>query len=163
MLCKQLFFLLYFFLLAIALSALLRFTDSDYPFVSSTSSRKVILHIQHLRSQKRKSLIIICLSCLFICGLSLKDDDCDLLLLYWIPKLVSIQTMIIAGVAKCSTQPLSNSIASIFTAIKAGFQKYHNTCFSRTGLNQMWLLKSAKDLLETLSSRPHFSNCCFFK
>ena len=32
MLCRSLFVLLYFFLLAIVLSVLLRYTDSDYPF-----------------------------------------------------------------------------------------------------------------------------------
>jgi len=32
MFCRPLFVLLYFFLLAIVLSVLLRYTDSDYPF-----------------------------------------------------------------------------------------------------------------------------------
>ena len=38
MFCRSLFGLLYFFLLAIALSVLLRYTDSDDPLVSSNSS-----------------------------------------------------------------------------------------------------------------------------
>ena len=35
-------------------------------------------------------------------GLSTKDDDCDLLFMYWIPKL-----RYLAGSAKCTTKPLS--------------------------------------------------------
>jgi hypothetical protein len=35
-------------------------------------------------------------------------------------------------------------------------QKYHNTCFSRSGVNHMWILKHSKDLLETLSSRSQY-------
>ena len=37
MFCRSLFVLLYFFFLAIVLSALLRYTDSDYPFGECTS------------------------------------------------------------------------------------------------------------------------------
>jgi hypothetical protein len=44
-------------------------------------------------------------------------------------------------------------LTSIFTAVKTGLQKYHDTCFSRNGVNQMWILQNSKDLLETLNSR----------
>jgi len=39
--------------------------------------------------------------------------------------------------------------SSIFIAVKTNLQKYHDTYFSRSGVNQMWILKNSKDLLET--------------
>ena len=73
--------------------------------------------------------------------------------LYWIPKLhkCPYKQRYITGVAKCSAKPLSKILASIFTAVKTGLQKYHDICFSRNGVNQMWILKNSKDLLETRS------------
>jgi hypothetical protein len=56
----------------------------------------------------------------------------------------------ITGAAKCSTKPLSEILTSIFTAVKTGLQKYHDSCFSRSGVNQMWILKNSKDLMEIL-------------
>jgi hypothetical protein len=51
-------------------------------------------------------------------------------------------------------------LASVFTAVKAGLQKYHDTCFSRSGVNQIWILKNSKDMLETLSSRYLYVCSC---
>ena len=60
----------------------------------------------------------------------------------------------IAGSAKCTTKLLSKLLTSILTAVKEGLQSYHNTCYSHSGINSMWiLLKNLKDLLETLNSR----------
>ena len=76
-------------------------------------------------------------------GLSVKDEDSDLTLLYCIPKLQKCpykQRYMITGAAKCSTKPLSEILTSIFTAVKTGLQKYHDTCFSRSGVNQIWIL-----------------------
>jgi hypothetical protein len=39
------------------------------------------------------------------------------------------------------------------SAIKEGQQKYCETVYSRSGLNQMWILKNSKDLLDNLKSR----------
>ena len=46
------------------------------------------------------------------------------------------------------------------TAIKEGIQKYSETGYSRSGVNQMWILKNSKDLLENLKSQSlkHCSN-----
>ena len=52
-----------------------------------------------------------------------------------------------------ATKPLSNILPSTLTAVKTGLQKYHDICFSRSGVNEMWILKSSQYLLETLSSR----------
>ena len=97
--------------------------------IAERMARNVILHI-HLPRYQRKSLIITCQAC-FLFGLPMKDEDCDLPLLYWIPKLhkCSYRQRQIAEVSKCSNNPLSKILTSICTVVKTGLQKYHNTCF----------------------------------
>ena len=67
------------------------------------------------------------------------EAGCDIPLLYWIPKLhkCPYKQRYITGTAKCSTESPSKNLPSILTAVKTGFQKYHDTCFSRGGVNQM--------------------------
>ena len=91
-------------------------------------------------------------------GISIKDDDCDLPSLYWIPKLhkCPYKQRFIAGSAKCSTKPLSQRLTSILTAVKTGLQNYCETSYSRSGINQMWILKNSKDLIDITISL-HFS------
>jgi hypothetical protein len=64
---------------------------------------------------------------------------------------MSIQQRYIAGDAKRS-KPLT----SILTDVKQDHQRYGDTTFSRSGINQMWILKNLKDLLKTLSSRSQY-------
>ena len=88
-------------------------------------------------------------------GVSIKDDDCDLPVLYWTPKLhkCPYKQRFIAGSARCTTKPLSQLLTSILTAIKTGLQRYCETSYSRSGVNQMWILKNSKDLKDILRSR----------
>jgi hypothetical protein len=74
----------------------------------------------------------------------MKDEDCDLPLLYWTSKLHKCPSKqrYIAGVAKCSTKSLSKILTSILTAVNKELQKYRDTCFSRSGVNQRWILKN---------------------
>jgi hypothetical protein len=67
------------------------------------------------------------MSVLFSFGFSIKVEDCDLPLLYWIPKLHKspFKQRYIAGAGKCSTKTLSKSLTSILTAVKTRLQKYH--------------------------------------
>ena len=58
----------------------------------------------------------------------------------------------IAGSSKCSTKPLSILLTKLLTHIKQGLQKYCETAYSRSGTNQMWILKNSKELLEHLKS-----------
>ena len=83
-------------------------------------------------------------------GISLPEEDIDLPKLYWIPKLHKNPYMqrYIAGSAKCSTKPLSQILTRILTAVKEGLQKYCDTAYARSGVNQMWILKNSKELLE---------------
>ena len=40
----------------------------------------------------------------------------------------------------------------ILTAVKDGLQKYYATAYSRSGVNQMWILRNSKELLDNLKS-----------
>ena len=64
----------------------------------------------------------------------------------------------IAGSAKCSMEPLSKLLTCILSAVKIGLQSYCDTSYSRSGVNQMWILKNSKDLLEYIQSRT-LSSC----
>jgi hypothetical protein len=39
------------------------------------------------------------------------------------------------------------------SVVKEGQQKYSETVYSRSGINDMWILKNSKDLLDKLKSR----------
>ncbi|MCU7801424.1 MAG: hypothetical protein KZQ70_15165, partial [gamma proteobacterium symbiont of Lucinoma myriamae] len=87
-------------------------------------------------------------------GITCSEEDLELPFLYWIPKLHKnpYKQRYIAGSAKCSTKPLSIVLTKILTAVKEGLQKYCSTAYSRSGVNQMWILKNSKELLENLKS-----------
>ena len=84
-------------------------------------------------------------------GSSLPQEDIDLPILYGIPKLHK-NPYYIAGSAKCSTKPLSQILTRILTAVK-GLQKYCDFAYARSGINQMWILKNSKELLENLKAQ----------
>ena len=68
----------------------------------------------------------------------------------------------IADSPKCSTKPLSILLTKLLTHIKQGLQKYCETAYSRSGVNQMWILKNSKELLEHLQS-PNFNHITSIK
>ena len=75
--------------------------------------------------------------------------------IYWIPKIHKnpYKHWFIAGSSKCSTKPLSLILLTkLLTHIKQGLQKYCETAYSRSGVNQMWILKNSKELLDHLKS-----------
>ena len=88
-------------------------------------------------------------------GISLAEEDIDLPKLYWIPKLHKnpYKQRYIAGSAKCSTKPLSQILTRILTTVKDGLQKYCDTAYARSGVNQMWILKNSKEILENLKAQ----------
>ena len=87
-------------------------------------------------------------------GIETSDDELDLPYIYWIPKMHKnpCKHRFIAGSSKCSTKPLSILLTKLLTHIKQGLQKYCETAYSRSGINQMWILKNSKELLEHLKS-----------
>ena len=48
--------------------------------------------------------------------------------------------------------PLSILLTKLLTHIKQGLQKYCKTAYSRSGVNQMWILKNSKELLQHFQS-----------
>ena len=68
----------------------------------------------------------------------------------------------IAGSARWSTKHLSILLTKLLTHIKHGLQKYCETACSRSGVNQMWILKNSKELLEHLKS-PNFNHITSIK
>ena len=70
------------------------------------------------------------------------------LAIYWIPKVNKnpYKHRFIAGSSKCSTKPLSILLTKLLSSIKQGLQKYCETASSRSGINQMWILKNSKEL-----------------
>ena len=87
-------------------------------------------------------------------GIQTADEELDLPYIYWIPKMHKnpYKHRFIAGFSKCSTKPLSILLTKLLTHIKQGLQKYCETAYSRSGVNQMWILKNSKELLEHLQS-----------
>ena len=85
-------------------------------------------------------------------GISLPEEDIDIPKSYWIHKNPYTQRYI-AGSAKCSTKPLSQILTRIITAVKEGLQKYCGTADARSGVNQMWIRKNSKELLENLKAQ----------
>ena len=68
----------------------------------------------------------------------------------------------IVGSSKCSTKPLSILLTIHITHIKQGLQKYCETSYSRSRVNQMWILKNSKELLKHLQS-PNFNHITSIK
>ena len=58
----------------------------------------------------------------------------------------------IASSSKCSTKPLSILLTKLLTHIKQGLQKYCETAYSRSWINQMWILINSKGLEHLKSS-----------
>jgi hypothetical protein len=57
---------------------------------------------------------------------------------------------------KCSTKPLSILLTKMLTAVNERLQMCCAIVYARSGVNQMWILKNSKELLESLKS-PIFS------
>ena len=100
-------------------------------YVATTLSKEEILHNHR--------------SVLSSFGIQTREEDLDLPSLYWITKLHKnpYKQRYIAGSAKCSTKTLSQILTSLLSAIKEGLQKYCETGYSRSGVNQMWILKNS--------------------
>ena len=97
-------------------------------------------------------------------GIPTTDEELDLPYIYWIPKMHKnpYKHRFIAGSSKCSTKPLSILLTKLLTHIKQGLHKYCETSYSRSGVNQMWILKNLKKLLEHLQS-PNFNHITSIK
>ena len=72
-------------------------------------------------------------------GIQTTDEELDLPYIYWIPKMHKnpYKHRFIAGSSKCSTKPLSILLTKLLTHIKQGLQKYCETSYSKSRVNQM--------------------------
>ena len=100
-------------------------------------------------------------------GIQTTDEELDLPYIYWIPKMHKnpYKRRFIVGSSKCSTKPLSILLTRLLTHIQQGLQKYCETSYSsnsRSGVNQMWILKNSKELSEHLQS-PNFNQITSIK
>ena len=97
-------------------------------------------------------------------GIQTTDEDFDLTYMYRNPKTHKnpYKHRFIAGSSKCSIKPLSILLTKLLTHIKQGLQKYCETSYSRSGVNQRWILKKSKELLEHLQS-PNFNHITSIK
>ena len=87
-------------------------------------------------------------------GIQTNNEELDLSYVYWIPKMHKnpYKHRFIAGSYKSSTKPLSILLTKSLTHIKQDLQKYCETAYSRSGFNQMWILKNWKALFDHLKS-----------
>ena len=87
-------------------------------------------------------------------GIRTNNEELDLSYVYWIPKMHKnpYKHRFIAGSYKSSTKPLSILLTKSLTHIKQDLQKYCETAYSRSGFNQMWILKNWKALFDHLKS-----------
>ena len=74
--------------------------------------------------------------------------------LYWIPNIHKnpYRERYIAGSYTCSTKELSKSMTYIVPAVRGRLKAHCDNVYSRTGINQMWILKNYKDILEIFIS-----------
>ena len=97
-------------------------------------------------------------------GIETSDDELYLPYIYWIRMMHknSYKHRFIASSSKCSTKPLSILLTKMLTHIKQGLQKFCETADSRSGINQIWILKNSKELLEHLKP-PTFNHVTSIK
>ena len=74
-------------------------------------------------------------------------------------KKINILTLVssekkILNETKNHNPPFKLNGRSLISAVKTGLQSYCDTSYSRGGVNQMWILKNSKDLLEYIQSSP---------
>ena len=89
--------------------------------------------------------------CSFV--ISTTDEELDLPLLYWIPKLHKcprLQTTLYCWVCQMLHETSFQYINLFYQPSKPDC----DTSYSRSGVNQMWILKNSKDLIEYIQSKP---------
>ena len=125
------------------LEELLRFNStSGYPTYTHTSLSKEEILQNHL-------------SVLNTFNIPQSQNEFEQPYIYWIPKLHKnpYKQRYIAGSGKWSTKPLSLLLTKILTVVKEELQEYSATIYSRSVVNQMWILKNSKELLNNLKSQ----------
>ena len=84
-------------------------------------------------------------------GIQSNSEELDLPYIYWVPKMHKnpYKHRFIAGSSKYSTKPLSILLTKLLKHIEQGLEKYCETAYSRSGVNQMWILKELKRIIRS--------------
>ena len=89
-------------------------------------------------------------------SLGFKDDNLSdkFPSFYWTPKLhkTPYKYRFIALSFDCTTKPLSVLLTRILSAIKGKSSNLSSVMYSRTGINEMWILKNSSELLQKMNS-----------
>ena len=90
-------------------------------------------------------------------GIQTNNDELDFPTFIAYPRCTKIPTNTDLLRVHRSVRPsfLSALLTKLLSHIKQGLQKYCETAYSRSGINQMWIVKNSKELLEHLKS-PNF-------
>ena len=74
--------------------------------------------------------------------------------LYWTPKLhkTPYKYRFITSSFDCTTKPLSVLLTRNLSAIKEKLSNLSSVIYSRTGINEMWMLKNSSELLQKMNS-----------
>ena len=88
-------------------------------------------------------------------SLRFKEDNLSdkFLDFYCIPKLhkTPYKHRFIASSFDCTTKPLSVLLTRILSAIKRKLSNLSSVIYSRTGINEMWILKNSSELLQKMN------------
>ena len=84
--------------------------------------------------------------------LGMSEEDQNLPYLYWTPKLHKspYKHRFIAGSCQCTMKDLSCLLTKLLSTVKDGLVRNCNIKTSRSGLNNIWILKNSKGLLSSL-------------
>ena len=90
-------------------------------------------------------------------NISVPSEDRTIPLIYWLPKMHKnpYKERFIAGSRHCTTKTISRTLTKILTVIKDGLCRYCNKIYETSNINQMFILKNSKTLLETLQNLQH--------
>ena len=131
---------------------------SHYIYVFHFSSLFVHIHCDPCSASFPAAVMILFLSCPIIPGIRrVLHSDCPTHPLqptstgrYHTLQLLCLQS---STSSWYTTKPLSILLTKLLTHIKQGLQKYCETAYSRSGINQMWLLKNSKEFIKRKRKR----------
>ena len=88
----------------------------------------------------------IAISC-HIATIQTNNEELNLPYIYWILKMhkYPYKHRFVAGSSKCSTKSLSILPTKLLAHIKQGIQKFCEAVYSRSGINQMWILNNSNE------------------
>ena len=86
-------------------------------------------------------------------GLTLKEDEKTLPIMYWTPKMhyTPSRARFIVSSSKCSTKPLSRVISNTFKLIYNQIQNFHEKSKFYRNYNRFWVINNSKPLIDKLT------------